>query len=77
MINEQTDIYISKNVTVLVRLPNTKKKSYLKTVINLCPANVSHLYPWKYKKTGGFLMFSGSIEVKHWPENVLVRPMIL
>ena len=47
VINEQTDIYISKNVTVLVRLPNTKKKSYLKTVINLCPANVSLLYPVK------------------------------
>ena len=50
VINEQTDIYISKSVTILVRLPNTKKKSYLKTVINLYPANVSLLYSVKASK---------------------------
>ena len=22
--------------------------------------------PWKHQKTGGFLMFSGGIEVEHW-----------
>ena len=26
-----------------------------------------HFYtPWKHQKTGGFLMFSGGIEVQHW-----------
>ena len=28
------DVYICKSVTVLVRLPNTRKKSYLKTLID-------------------------------------------
>ena len=28
---------------------------------------IFHFYiPWKHQKTGGFLMFSGGIEVEHW-----------
>ena len=28
---------------------------------------IFHFYsPWKQQKTGGFLMFSGGIEVEHW-----------
>ena len=28
---------------------------------------MSHFYtPWKDQKTGGFLIFSGGIEVEHW-----------
>ena len=30
---EKADVYICKSATVLVRLPNTRKKSYLKTLI--------------------------------------------
>ena len=33
---EKADVYIRKSVTVLVRLPNTRKKSYLKTLIDAC-----------------------------------------
>ena len=33
---EKADVYICKSVTVLVRLPNTRKKSYLKTLIDAC-----------------------------------------
>ena len=32
---EKADVYICKSVTVLVRLPNTRKKSYLKTLIDV------------------------------------------
>ena len=31
---EKADVYVCKSVTVLVRLPNTRKKSYLKTLID-------------------------------------------
>ena len=32
---EKADVYICKSVTVLVRLPNTRKKSYLKILIDV------------------------------------------
>ena len=31
---KKADVYICESVTVLVRLPNTRKKSYLKTLID-------------------------------------------
>ena len=34
-ITEKVDVYICQNVTVLVRLPNTRKKSYLETLQTL------------------------------------------
>ena len=40
-------------------IPWNKLKNIFKPMFHFC-------IPWKYQKTGGFLMFSGGIEVEHW-----------
>ena len=40
-------------------------QSFKKSLTHFQP--MFHFYtPWKQQKTGGFLMFSGGIEVEHW-----------
>ena len=36
-------------------------------ILNPFQANILFLYPWKYHKTSGFMMFSGVRERQYWP----------